>query len=109
MTTTEQKWEHVTDNAMCDTSAGEKYMEKSPGKLPTLKLCQEACEDDVECKSITYFKTSWCSFFSTPCTATKWTRKAVSMRLFGAATSTIPTDGTKAYSTSKGFGATDRC
>ena len=64
MITTEQTWQQVSDNGVCDTSAGEKYMRNSPGKLPTLKACQTACQDDVECQSITYYKSGWCSFFS---------------------------------------------
>ena len=87
-TTTEQKWEDAGDNAVCDTSAGEVYIADSPGRLPTLKACQEACEDNVDCQSITYFKTGWCSFFSTPCTATTWKGKAISMRLLNPTTTT---------------------
>ena len=88
MITTEQTWQQMSDNGVCDTSAGEKYMRNSPGKLPTLKACQTACQDVVECQSITYYKTGWCSFFSTPCTATKWKGKAISMRLLSPTTTT---------------------
>merc|ERR1712224_307526 len=71
-----QQW-IVVQNAMCDTRAGEKYMGDSPGKLPTVRYCQRACEDNLKCQSITYFRTGWCSFYRTPCTATTWTAQAV--------------------------------
>ena len=64
----------------CDTSAGEKYIENSPGKLPSIEECKKSCDDSFECQSITYFNAGWCSHFSTPCANHKSNNKAVSMR-----------------------------
>ena len=81
MTTTGFKWVKVGDNAACDTDASEVYIQPSPGKLPSLKACQKTCEDEKQCKSITYFKSGWCSHFSTDCSKTVRVGKAVAMRL----------------------------
>ena len=71
----------VGSNIECDETAGEKFIKDSPGKLPNVEECQKSCEDSVECQSITYLKTGWCSHFSTPCAIHKSKNKAVSMRL----------------------------
>ena len=61
----------------CDTSAGEVYMKKaSPGKVSSLDACKKSCEAAVGCQSITFFRSGWCSLFSTPCTKTKRNNKA---------------------------------
>ena len=67
----ESSWRKVGANTVCDTSAGEVYLKSSPGKLPNLEACKKSCQDDAGCKSITYFKSGWCSHFSTPCTKGK--------------------------------------
>ena len=70
----------VGSKVECDTGAGEKYIEKSPGKLPSIEECKKSCKYSAECQSITYLNTGWCSHFSTPCTNHKSNNKAVSMR-----------------------------
>ena len=70
----------IGSNIECDATAGEKYMKESSGKLPNIEECQKSCEDSVECQSITFLNTGWCSHFSTPCTNHKTNTKAVSMR-----------------------------
>ena len=74
-------WVEVGSKIECDTSAGEKYIKDSPGKLSSIEKCEKSCEASLECQSITYLKTGWCSHFSTPCTHHKINNKAVSMRL----------------------------
>ena len=73
-------WVEVGSKVECDASGGEKYIENSPGKLPDIEECKKSCEDSLECQSITYLNTGWCSHFSTPCTNHKSNNKAVSMR-----------------------------
>ena len=79
--TPELRWVEVGANTMCDLLSGETYRYQSPGKVASLEACQLSCEADAECQSITYFKSKWCSHFSTACTKTKFTKKALSMRL----------------------------
>ena len=81
ITTAGNTWTKVGDDAACDTSKGEEFMQQSPGKLPSLEACQQACEDEQQCKSITYFNSGWCSLYSTDCSTTSVARKAVAMRL----------------------------
>ena len=66
-----KKWIRAETKAICDTSAGEVYIKGSPGKLMNAQECQKACEDYPQCKSITFFKSGWCSLFSTACTKTR--------------------------------------
>jgi len=66
-----KKWIRTETKAICDTSAGEVYIKGSPGKLMTAEQCQKSCEDYTGCKSITFFKSGWCSLFSTECTKTR--------------------------------------
>ena len=70
----------VGSKVECDTGAGETYIDKSPGKLSSIEECKNSCKYSVECQSITYLNTGWCSHFSTPCTNHKSNNKAVSMR-----------------------------
>ena len=70
----------IGSNIECDASAGEKFIQDSPGKLPNIDECKQSCEDSVECLSITYLNNGWCSHFSTRCTNRKDTSEAVSMR-----------------------------
>ena len=66
----------------CDGYDGEVYLESSPGKVPTLAKCKESCERTSKCQTISYFKSGWCSHWSTTCTKTRWNKKvAVSLRL----------------------------
>merc|ERR1712032_1573463 len=74
-------WNSAGSNAECDGGAGEAYLANSPGKVSSLEQCKTSCENAPACKSITYFKSRWCSHFSTPCTNTKANNKAVVMRL----------------------------
>ena len=74
-------WEEVGDGIQCDTAGGEVCLKKSPGKGSGLDECQEACENLPVCKSITYFKSTFCSLFSTACTSTRKNVKVSSMRL----------------------------
>ena len=78
----------VGPNTECDTNAGEVYRQQSPGKLPSLDDCKKSCQGDPACKSVTYYKTGWCSHYSTPCSKTKRKGKAVSLRLVGGSGST---------------------
>jgi len=89
-------WTKVGSNAQCDAGAGEVYRSQSPGKVSDLATCQKSCEDDSGCKSITFFNSGWCSHFSTECTKTKVTSKAVSMRLSGAQLTTAASSTTSA-------------
>ena len=63
-----QHWMQVGEKAACDTSAGEIYNQQSPGKISSFEKCKRLCENDASCNSITFFRTGWCSHFSTPCT-----------------------------------------
>ena len=75
-------WVEIGTGVQCDTSAGEKYIKDSSGKLPSVWRCKQSCEDSAECQSITYRKSiGWCSHFSTPCTNRDTGADAVSMRL----------------------------
>ena len=73
-------WIELGFNIECDTSAGEAYMKSSSGRGSNLKQCKESCQTTAGCKSITYFERGWCGHFSTLCTETKWSKKAVSYR-----------------------------
>ena len=80
-TVVQSLWLEVSSNAECDAAAGEVYRSQSPGKVSDIAACQKSCENDAGCKSITFFNSGWCSHFSTECTKTKSTNKAISMRL----------------------------
>ena len=73
-------WQYIGSKIQCDTGAGEKYLKRSPGNLPNIEYCKQSCDASVECQSITYLNTGWCSLFSTPCTNHKTNTNAVSMR-----------------------------
>ena len=76
-----RRWVEVGINTACDGRAGEVYMQNSPGKVSSLEQCRKSCQDSAVCQSITYFRSGWCSHFSTPCTYTKINNKAVALRL----------------------------
>jgi len=85
-------WKSAGSNTACDTSAG--YLESSPGKVSTLEQCKKSCEGATGCQSITFFKSGWCSHFSTACTKTNRHNKAVALRLStdsGTSSSTVKT------------------
>ena len=78
-------WVAIGSKLECDGYAGgEIFLDSSRGKVPTLEACKQSCEDATGCKSISYYKTKWCSHFSTSCTNTKWNKKAAM-----SATSTV--------------------
>ena len=72
-----EKWVEVGSQLECDGYNGEKYMQSSQGKVATVEACKKLCEDAASCKSISYFKTKWCSHWSTSCTKTKWNKKVL--------------------------------
>ena len=74
-------WIKIGILAECDTDAGEKYMQNSPGKGLNLEQCKKSCEDATGCQSIVYVTNGWCSHYSTPCTTTKFHRKATAFSL----------------------------
>lgn len=81
-TTAPRVWQQVDANGECDTSAGEQYFDESPGRGSTLEDCKKSCAaSSTGCKSITFFKSGYCSHFLTLCKTTKRKRKAKSMRL----------------------------
>merc|ERR1719201_1272765 len=82
-TTAQPTWVELGSDTACDAGAGEVYRRQSPGKVSDIATCKQSCEDDQECKSITFFRYGWCSHFSTECTNTKRTSKAVSMVRLG--------------------------
>jgi len=73
------RWVKGPAKAACDTGAGEVYLNSSPGKISNAEACKISCGADSKCQSITFFKSGWCSHFSTPCTKTKRNGKAVSI------------------------------
>ena len=100
-----QSWRDVAVGVVCDTDAGEKYLDNSPGKGSSLDQCKQSCQNSAECQSITYFNSGWCSHFSTSCTNTKKSKKAASFRLIAdsgpTSTQDTPTTTTAAPTTTK--------
>merc|ERR1712032_109029 len=74
---TDWEWKDVGAKVVCDVSAGEVYLQSSPGKVSALDECKKLCEDAASCQSITFFKSGWCSHFASECTKTKRNPKAV--------------------------------
>ena len=68
-------WTELGPNLECDGKAGEVYLESSRGRVPTVQACRQSCEDITGCKSISYFKSGWCTHWSTDCTNTKPNKK----------------------------------
>ena len=78
----EPAWQSVGTKVECDTAAGEVYMKQSSSKVSDLDACQASCQNAAGCESITFYKSGWCSHYSTPCTTTKRNKKAaVALRL----------------------------
>merc|ERR1712199_88261 len=72
------KWIEIGAQLECDGyNGGEVYLESSRGKVPTLAECKASCESAKGCKSISYFKSGWCSYWATPCKKSKWRKKVV--------------------------------
>ena len=82
-------WGKIGFHTACDTSAGEISLSDSPGKVSTIEVCTRTCEISARCRAITFFKSRWCSHFSTMCTRTKWTKGATAMHLISAPKVTI--------------------
>merc|ERR1712032_1630188 len=61
-------WAKVGAKVACDTNAGEVYLKQSPGRVQDLSRCKDECVKVSACKSISFFRSGWCSLFSTPCT-----------------------------------------
>ena len=76
----EGKWLEGGFDVECDTSAGEKYIKDTSANQPSIDQCTLSCQFSVQCQSITYLNTGWCSHFSTPCTNRKQTSAAISVR-----------------------------
>ena len=88
-------WVEVGSDSVCDTSAGEVYLDSS-GYEDSLEKCQELCAKQAECKSITFYtsndKHMWCSRYSTSCSKVKKRDGAKTLRLIPA--STAPSQST---------------
>merc|ERR1712032_1420748 len=63
-TGTQRTWVEARSNAQCDAGSGEVYRSQSPGKVSDIAACKKSCENVPGCKSITLFKSGWCSHFS---------------------------------------------
>ena len=87
-TAPKRTWREVGSKQICDVSAGEVYLSKSPGKVSNLEECKKSCEHASGCQSITYFKSGWCSHFGTACTKTKKNSKVVIALRLSTGTST---------------------
>merc|ERR1711939_1233388 len=81
-------WSEVGPDTECDAGAGEVYRGQSSASIASLDLCKQSCQNEPECKSVTYFASSrWCSHFSTACTKTKSSNNAIAMQMSSAASS----------------------
>ena len=80
----ERVWQSLGSKKGCDTNAGEVYMREESDNFSDLEACQASCENAADCQSITFYKSGWCSHYSTPCTKPTLKRSAVgAMRLVG--------------------------
>merc|ERR1711907_268255 len=70
-------WTEVGAKLECNGHAGEVYLQSSRGQVPTLAACKASCEKARVCKSISYFKSGWCSHWGTPCKKTRINKKVV--------------------------------
>jgi len=66
------------NHQVCDESQGEVMLTGSSGYHDTVEECHKSCEDAPECKSTTYYKSSWCSHFSTCCKKRKYAQSGTS-------------------------------
>jgi hypothetical protein len=69
------------NNAECDASKGEVYLGQSSGKQAGLAACKKSCEDASKCKSVTFFRSGWCSHYSTCCKNRKVTEQADALQM----------------------------
>jgi len=61
-------WIELGEKKMCDMYNGERYLEIGSGKVADLNACKESCAaSQTGCKTVTYFRSRWCSHFSTDC------------------------------------------
>lgn len=72
----------------CDADAGEKHLRAITAI--SFGACKKACDDEAECKSITFFKNKGCHLFSTSCAKSKTNIEADSMRVKGWAPNSKP-------------------
>ena len=55
----------------CDADAGEIYLSASSGDQADIAACRKSCEDAPQCRSMSFFKSGYCSHFSTCCNKRK--------------------------------------
>ena len=67
----ELRWVAIGANTACDQLAGEIYRYQSSGRVANVEACQQSCEAEAECQSITYYNSGWCSHYSTACRAAR--------------------------------------
>ena len=60
-------WSLIGYSQACDIGAGEVYLSSSSKKVASLSQCLASCEQQSECKSITFWGNNFCSHFSTTC------------------------------------------
>merc|ERR1712048_471203 len=70
-------WVDLGSKAVCDTTAGEVFLRTSSGKTSSFAQCKSSCEANLNCNSIAYFTSGYCSHFSTSCTKTMKLNKAL--------------------------------
>ena len=82
-------WHNVGLDLECDTSTGEMQLnDRSLTIFQSIQGCQDACEADSGCRSITYFMANgMCKRYSTPCTNIKSSLEAISLRFVDSAQS----------------------
>ena len=76
-------WIRLGVHNRCDITQGEKYLAGSSGPVADEAACKKSCEDEDDCKTVTYFgKSEWCSHFSTKCTKRSYVSGAYSYTFF---------------------------
>ena len=78
-------------NQACDMSKGEIYLGGSSADRSDMAACAKSCDDEPKCNSITFFRSGWCSHFSTCCKNRKAEDNADSLRMKDCATTKAPT------------------
>jgi len=69
------------NNQECDQAQGEDYLRDSSSQKSTHEACHKSCKDTKGCQSATFFRSGWCSHYSTCCKKTKFAAAADVMRL----------------------------
>ena len=83
----QRSWDNVGLDLECDTSSGEVQLDPI-SSFRSIQGCQDACEADSGCQSITYFAASgMCKRYSTLCTSTKSSTGYISLRFVDSAQS----------------------